>query len=163
MAFVIKGRTAKARGNHEQARDNFIEASELFASFYDKGFETIWRSESAHMMREMGDISDAEDVYRETIHVLYEGGHIPGVAHQLECFAFIAIERRQFQRAAKLLGAAQAIRLGDGGANPTPPEQIEYDLARDRLGTELGEAELEKLILEGRMLNVDGAIEYAVS
>ncbi len=163
MAFVIKGRTAKARGNHEQARDNFIEASELFASFYDKGFETIWRSESAHMMREMGDITDAEVVYRETIHVLYEGGHMPGVAHQLECFAFIAIERRQFQRAAKLLGAAQAIRLGEGGANPTPPEQIEYDLAWDRLGTELGEAELEKLILEGQMLNVDGAIEYAVS
>jgi hypothetical protein len=88
---------------------------------------------------------------------------MPGVAHQLECFAFIAIEHQQFERAAKLLGAAQAIREGDGGADPTPPEKIEFDLAREKLGTELGEAELEKLIKEGRMLNVDGAIEYAVS
>jgi predicted ATPase/class 3 adenylate cyclase len=163
MAFVIKGRTAKARGNYEQARDNFIEASELFASFYDKGFETVWRSESAHIMRKLGDISAAEDVYRETIHVFYEGGHMPGVAHQLECFAYIAIEHHQFERAAKLLGAAQAIRQGEGGANPTPPEKIEFDLAKDKLRTELGEAELEKLILEGQKLNVEGAIEYAVS
>jgi len=48
--------------------------------------------------------------YRETIRAWQEQGHPSAVAHQLECFVFIAIAQEQYEHAARLLGAAEETR-----------------------------------------------------
>lgn len=59
------------------------------------------------MYRQEGRLGEAAAVYRQTILAWQEQGHRAAVAHQLECFAYIAIDQGKFAYAAQLLGAAQ--------------------------------------------------------
>ena len=49
-------------------------------------------------------------MYRESIVEWKRIGHRAAIAHQLECFASIAKIEEQGQRAARLFGAAEALR-----------------------------------------------------
>ena len=80
----------------------------------------------AHAARQLGNFEEALALYRETIQEWQEIGHRGAVAHQLECFAFIAKAQEQGERAVKLMSAADALR--EVSSSPrTPQEQIEYD------------------------------------
>ena len=55
-------------------------------------------------------------------------GNRSAIAHQLECFGFLAMHDEEPQRAAKLFGAAEALR--ERAPSPmTDFERIEYDQA----------------------------------
>ena len=60
--------------------------------------------------RQLGNFEEALALYRETIPDWQEIGHRGAVAHQLECFAFIAKAQEQGERAVKLMSAAEALR-----------------------------------------------------
>ena len=68
------------------------------------------RSELAHIYRHEGRWDEAAAIYRQTILTWQEQGHQAAVAHQLECFAYLAILRGDFEYAAQLLGAAGIAR-----------------------------------------------------
>jgi len=90
-----------------------------------------------------------------------ELGQRAAVAHELECFAFIAGASGQNERSAKLFGAAEALRELIGSPM-TPLERREYDQAVSNLRTQMGEAALAKAWAEGRALTMEQAIEYAL-
>jgi len=84
------------------------------------------------------------------------------VAHQLECFAMIAIVEEEPQRAAKLFGAADSIREVTGH-KPTDEEQAEEAQFINRLRSMLTETEFNALWAEGKSMTLEQAIGLALS
>jgi len=83
------------------------------------------------------------------------------IAHQLECFAFIAIADEEPERAIKLFSAAEALREKIN-SQMTDYEQIEYDQSIAQLRSMLAEMEFNSLWAEGRAMTMEGAIALAL-
>ena len=109
----------------------------------------------------MGNYTEAKQTYQETIKVFQDYGNRPSVAHQLECFAMIAIVEEEPQRATKLFGAAEAIREMTGH-KPTDEEQAEEAQLMSRLRAMLPEAEFNALWAEGKSMTMEQAIQLAL-
>ncbi|HMU94417.1 MAG TPA: hypothetical protein PKE43_15530, partial [Anaerolineales bacterium] len=118
-------------------------------------------SEIAHTKRAMGNYAEAKQTYRETIKAYQDHGNRPAVAHQLECFAMIAVVEEEPQRAAKLFGAADAIREVTGH-KPTDEEQAEEAQFISRLRAMITEAEFNALWAEGKSMTMGQAIQLAL-
>ena len=152
----------RAEGQLEIARGHFEEGRNIFRLLGHKGFETAMTSEIGHIARMKGDISQAKEIYRQTILSFQELGNRPAVAHQLECFGIIAVAEADSPRAGKLLGAAETLR--ERIESPmTDFERNEYDQAVARLRALLPEAEFKTLWAEGRSLTREQAIRLALS
>jgi len=118
-------------------------------------------SELAHVGRQSGKWETAQSLYRETILQWKDLGHRAAVANQLECFGFIARAQAQSQRAARLLGAAEALREIIG-APMVGFERIEYDREIVMLHEQLDDVTFASEWATGRALSMDQAIEYAL-
>jgi len=118
-------------------------------------------SEVAHTQRALGNYTEARKTYRETIKVFQDHGNRPAVAHQLECFAMIAVAEEEPQRAAKLFGAAETIReITDH--KPTDEEQAEEAQFTSRLRAMLPETEFNVLWADGKSMAMEQAIQLAL-
>lgn len=126
-----------------------------------KGMVVGMNSEIAHTKRAMGNYAEAKQTYRETIKAYQDTGNRPAVAHQLECFAMIAIVEEEPQRAVKLFGAADAIREVTGH-KPTDEEQAEEAQFISRLHSMLSEADFTALWAEGKSMTMGQAIQLAL-
>jgi len=104
------------------------------------------QSALAHLYRREGKLDEALAVYRRTILSWQEQGHQAAVAHQLECFAYIAIARERYADAAQLLGAAQMARERIHSPSTEPEEINEKERAIRALEESIGAHELERLI-----------------
>ena len=122
---------------------------------------TAHQSAMAHAARQLGNFEEALALYDETIQEWQEIGHRGAVAHQLECFAFIAKEQEQGERAVKLMSAAEALR--EASSSPrTPQERVEYDRELAGLLAGMDENTFDLLWAEGQSMNMEQAIEYAL-
>jgi len=110
---------------------------------------------------QLGNFQEARALYRETIQEWQEIGHRGAVAHQLECFAFIAKTQEQGERAVKLMGAAEALRAASSSAR-TPQERIEYDRELAGLRAGMDEKEFHLLWEEGGSMNMEQAVDFAL-
>jgi hypothetical protein len=106
-------------------------------------------------------VSNKATIYRQTLLVWQDLGSRAAVANQFECFAFIAVAEEEPQRAAKLFGAAEALRE-QAQARMTAQEQIEYDRSLAQLRPMLPEAEFNALWSEGRAMTMARAIQFAL-
>jgi predicted ATPase/class 3 adenylate cyclase len=156
-----QGQIALRKGQFSEAIAYYEESIDVYGAQGNSFFANVARSDSGHVYRNMGDLDKAIEIYTETILIWQDLGHRGAVANQLECFGFIAVEVGQWERAAKLLGAAEALRE----AADTPMliyEQKEYDqyLARLKEGAE--EDQLEKAWGDGRQLGMAEAVAFAL-
>ena len=101
------------------------------------------------------------DNYRETIQEWQEIGHRGAVAHQLECFAFIAKAQEEGERAVRLMSAAEALREASNSPR-TPQEGIEYERELAGLRAGIDEKTFVSLWAEGSSMKMEQAIEYAL-
>lgn len=120
------------------------------------------RSELAHLYRREGRWDEARALYRRTILSWQEQGHQSAVAHQLECFAFVVIQRNEYEKAAQLLGAAQAARERSNSPRTDEKEIAEWDQAMQRLEEEIGADARELFIRKGEMMSLDEAVAFAL-
>ena len=161
MFILGIGMDERLRGNYESARKIFEEGLELFKRLRSKHFVLVMRSELGHVERQLGNLAQARSIYQETIKGWLDLGNRSAVAHQLECFGFLAISDEEPQRGAKLFGATEALR--ERNQSPMADyERIEYDLAVARVRSLLSEREFNALWAEGRSMTMEQAIELAV-
>jgi tetratricopeptide (TPR) repeat protein len=153
---------ARTQGRFDLAMRHFEEGLRVFKQIGHKGMVAGMTSEIAHTQRALGNYTEAKKTYQHTIKVYQDYGNRPAVAHQLECFAMIAILEEEPQRAAKLFGAAEAIREATGH-KPTDEEQVEEAKFMSRLRSMLSEAEFSALWAEGRALTMEQAIAFALA
>jgi predicted ATPase/class 3 adenylate cyclase len=163
LAMILYGYGAFAArwGFYEEARSHFETSLTLFTVLKDRHRISMIHSELAHLERQQGHFAQAKSLYRETIQAWQSIGHRAAVAHQLESFAFIAKAQEEDQRAAKLFGAAEALR-----ENPNlpmnPMEQVEYQREVNDLRANMDEATFARAWAEGRAMTMEQAIAFAL-
>jgi len=153
---------ARSQGRLEVAQRHFEEGLRIMKYIGHKGMIAAMTSEIAHTQRALGNYTEAKKTYRETIKVFQDYGNRPSVAHQLECFAMIAIVEEEPKRAAILFGAAETIR-DVTGHKPTDEEQAEEAGFMSRLRAMLPKTEFNTLLAEGNSMTMEQAIQLALS
>ena len=162
MLYFGTGRGAMFRGDYAIARERFAYCLPLFVEMKDEHRANMIHSELAHMDRFEGKIQQALATYRQTIVVWQKLGHRAAVAHQLECFAYLAKAQEEPQRALLLLGAAESLRERIN-IHMQPHERNEYEREVSDLRAMINEQQFRAFWGRGRALTMDEGIELALS
>jgi predicted ATPase/class 3 adenylate cyclase len=159
--FLGIGLDERVRGNYEAAKQFFENGLHIFIRLRNKSFQTIFLSELGHIARQTGDINQAHKVYRETLKNWQDLGNRAAVAHQLECFGFLALHAEESHRALKLFGAAEALR--ERIQSPMADEErVEYDAAIAQIHSMPAGTDFSSLWTEGRSMTMEQAIQFAL-
>jgi tetratricopeptide (TPR) repeat protein len=153
---ALQGDAAAAEALLLQSIDEFLVINDLRNVLHS-------RSNLAHLYRRGGNIQAALPLYRETIRRWQEEGSLPAVAHQLECFAYLALGQGEPEPAARLLGRAKAVREELNSPSTDPAEVGEQQQAMAHLAEALGEAERDRNMAEGARMSVDEAVALALA
>jgi tetratricopeptide (TPR) repeat protein len=149
------------QGNFETALQY---AEEVVAFLQEAGailLATNYKSGTAHALRKIGRLNEAIPIYRETLVNYQNYGHRGAIAHQLECFAFIAIAQEQGETAVQLLSAA-SIQRERINSHRTPQEQKEYEDQVASLRAGMDEKIFETLWKNGNAMSIEQAIQLAL-
>ena len=108
-----------------------------------------------------GDYASARGYHEESLTIRREIGDRQGIAKSLEAFAGLAADQENPERAARLWGAAEALREEIGSPlAPNDREAYEREVAQAR--QVLGEAAFAAAWEEGRAMTMEQAVEYAL-
>ena len=154
---------ARHRGDYEQAKTLGLESQALSREMADKwqlariagwlGVVTVYSSD---------DHDAAEGFLKESLALNREIGSLEYVAYCLEGFAGLAGARAQGARAARLWGAAEVLR--ETISDPLPPaDRPEYDRSMAAARAGLDEGSWEAAFAEGKSMQHEEAVEYALS
>ncbi len=162
FAALAHARVSGFAGRLAEAREWFERTIGAYRSVGDAGLALVARSDLAHVLRRAGSIDEAEAIYRETLHEWLHAGNRGAIANQLESFAFIFVKRGELERAARLFGAAEAIREVAQSVM-LYSEREEYDQSVGALRATLDRTSLDAAWAEGRRLSTDEAASLAIS
>ncbi len=162
MTSFGMGQFAAMQGNYAEARARFEASLPLFMELGDRQRVNTVHSDLAHLERRQGHLEQAKALYRETLLEWQRLGHRAAIAHELECFAFIAKAQEQDERAARLFGAAETLRESIN-IPMTPFERAEYDAEVSDLRANMREAAFASAWAEGRALTMEQALALATS
>jgi predicted ATPase/class 3 adenylate cyclase len=158
----VRGRLASMAGRPAEAQAFFRASYAQFESVGDHRFALSAQSELGHALRRDGRLDEAEAEYRRSIQGWRRTGNRGAVANQLESFALVALAKGNGVRAARLFGAAEALREV-AGAEMTSLERAEYDAEMLRLRETLDEGALGSAWAEGRRMTADAAVTFALA
>ena len=155
LAARRQGDFGRARELHRAALDYYREAArttELIHSLASLGFVEELR----------GDLDAAQACHQESLRLARDRPDGAPVALALEGLAGVAAARRQPDRAAVLLGAAESVRQQTGTPLPAQ-ERAEVDRAADRAVGALGGPAFAELVEQGRGMSLPEAASYAAA
>jgi tetratricopeptide (TPR) repeat protein len=153
---------ARHTGYYEQARALGMEAVSVSREMDDKWSEArdfVWLGILTAYKGD--DYEEAAGFLEEGFALIREVGDWEFVAHALDCFAVIAGAKGQGERAARLWGAAEALRKSIGAALH-PTDRPDYDRSVTAARAQLGEAEWEAAFAEGMAMSAEEAADYVV-
>jgi predicted ATPase/transcriptional regulator with XRE-family HTH domain len=153
--------THHALGQFDEARQAVAEAFALTQAAIDQPNRARLLHSLGRLALADGDDAHAAESFRESLQLRVEMSTKRGVAESLEGVGDLAARQGNGERAARLLGAAEALRELIGAPIP-PPERAEHEqavaAARDLLE---GEA-FARLWADGRALTWEQAAAYAL-
>jgi non-specific serine/threonine protein kinase len=157
------GDVERKRGNYERAKTLGMESIALSRELGDDwrlsmavgwvGLLAVWSGEEHDL---------AEGLLKEALALDREIGNWAYGAYCLEAFAGLAEARKQEARAARLWGAAEALRTNIGAPLPLDSRLL-YERSVVAARTQLGEAAWEAAFAEGMAMSAEEAAEYALS
>jgi tetratricopeptide (TPR) repeat protein len=159
--YEMRGSLAAYDGRYEEARLWFERAMDGYRAVGADFNVLLNKSNLAHLARQFGHYQEALERYRETIVGFHEVGQLGAVAHQLECFGFLAREDDQNERALKLFAAAEALRERVGSPM-TSEEQTYFDEQIKTLRLKLEAHSFDRIWTNGRALTMEQALEFAL-
>jgi predicted ATPase/class 3 adenylate cyclase len=159
---MAQGRALSHLGDAEAAAASFEVAMRRFQQLGDERFVLAARSDMAHALRRGGRRDEARAMYRETIGGWVHLGHRGAIANQLENVAYLEIDGGRPERAARLLGAAAAIREATSAAMAFD-ERPEFEAFVGRLAEALDPSELATATAAGRSLSLREAVALATA
>jgi predicted ATPase/class 3 adenylate cyclase len=161
QASEILGFIAIHRNDYETARARLQESMRLYEEVGSSFNVTLEKSNLAHLERKLGHHTEALEYYRQTISVFRDIGQTGAVAHQLECFGFIALAQGQNKYAVQLFAAAHSLRE-KSGTPMTPDEQVYFDEQLKNLREQLDPGTFTSFWTKGRGLKMEQAIDLAL-
>ena len=159
---MAQGRALGHQRQTDAAVAAFDVAIQRFMELGDERFVLAARSDMAHALRRGGRLDEAVALYRETIGGWVHLGHKGAVANQLENIAYVTIEQGDPDRAARLLGAADAIREA-AQARMAFDEEPEHAASIERLQTALAPVVFDDAWAAGQALSQTEAVALALA
>jgi predicted ATPase/DNA-binding XRE family transcriptional regulator len=160
-ALQLLSSLAVERGDLVQATAQAEEALGLFWQRDDRWGVQTTQSRIIRLAQVAGDRDRVAALARENLMLTREIGSLPPVADHLIYLAWVArLDKRPF-RAARLLGAAEAIWQATG-RHVGPAQRQEIDAELSLLRDAMGEAACTAAQEEGRLFSVDQAIREAL-
>jgi len=156
------GRMLGRLGKVDEATQQLQRAIDRFTELGDQRLVFAARSDLGHALRRAGRYAEAEAVYQAAIGGWVVLGNRGAVASILENSAFIAIDRGDDTRAARLLGAAESIR--ENARAPMAVDEIaDYQAFVERLRSRAAEPLRAEAWDAGRAMPMPAAIELTAS
>jgi ATP/maltotriose-dependent transcriptional regulator MalT len=154
---------ARHTGDYEQARTLGMEAISVSQEMDDEwtvarnfvwlGIVTAYKGD---------DHEEAAGFLEEGFELIREVGDWEWVAYALDSFAVLAGAKGQGERAARLWGAAEALRKSIGAALHAT-DRPDYDRSVAAVRSQLGEETWEAAFAQGMAMSAEEAAEYALS
>ncbi len=156
------GLVEQAQGDYEQAKALLEESLTLYREARSKLGIATSLSLLGRVAQHKGDYQQATELYTKSLRMQRELGHKLGICECLEGLAVVVGVKGQPDRAAGLLGAAEAVRETIGALLP-PVERADYERNVDALRATLSEPKFTNAWGQGRAMILEQAIEYALS
>jgi DNA-binding NarL/FixJ family response regulator len=151
---------ALARGDSAQAKIHLERLLAAAKPLNNRRAQAIADLGLARALLLEGDDKRAESVTHDALKALTEHGWRPWVIDALDVVAEVALLTGQYERAVRLMAAAQKERTAVGlVAFPMLRERTKRNLAS--AGTALGAESLDRLLQDGARLSLEEAVAYA--
>jgi tetratricopeptide (TPR) repeat protein len=111
--------------------------------------------------RQLGSLEGADALAREALEIDYRRGDDLPMPWKLNGLAAVATERGEFERAATLIGAADAMIQAQGAAWP-PDEWPHYERTVATLTDAMGSAAFGQARTAGRAMSSRDAVDFAL-
>ena len=165
QTHTFQGTVLLLQGDHEGALRRFEEGLALGRSIGDRLSVCNTLFNLAQLALAGGDYDAASRRFVEGIAPSEELRDRGNIAYILEGLGIVAGARGEAGRAARLLGASEALisAIGLRGHNYYRPDRSLYERIEARVRATLGEAAFEEARAEGRAMDFERAVEYALS
>ena len=157
-----QGVVAQAQGNHDHAAACFDEALGVFRERQDWRYVAATLGHLGKLALARGDERGARMAYREALALSTELGDKTGIAWEVMGMAGVAGLEGQAEQAARLLGAAEALR-DQIGARLAPYEWAIHDRIQATVRQALGPSAFAAAWARGGALSVADAIAEAMA
>jgi len=161
-AIHVLGVAAQMTGDLVEARALMTERMELAR---EEGNYLGVASEAANLStveRQLGDLDQADALGREALGIARQRQDEWMFPYVLNGLAAIALERGELERAATLIGAAEAMMVTQDAAWP-PDERPHYERTLAKLADTMGPLQFEQARAEGQSLAPRDAIDFALN
>jgi predicted ATPase len=174
LSYVLSGlgEVALRQGDYERATALLEESLVLRREVGDKWGVAVSLGNFAWVALRRDDLEQAVTLLAESMTLRHEIGDVGGITWCLEKFAEIALTRGQaasapprdedFRRAARLFGAAEALRAPSGSAIDLV-DQAEYERQLAIVRAQLDEADFGAAWAEGQAMTLERAVVYALA
>jgi predicted ATPase/DNA-binding CsgD family transcriptional regulator len=149
-------------GDHERGESWIEEGLALHREFGNKQGLGNKLSDLAVVSHEAGDLRIATERYAESLRWLWESGDAWYLASPIEGIAAIALDYGQTGKAARLLGAAAALRERSGGT-VWPAERERLDRTEAATRAALSDEDYVREVATGRTLPLDEVVSQATA
>jgi tetratricopeptide (TPR) repeat protein len=160
-AIHLLGVGAQMAGDLLEARDWMTQRLALVREARN---EFLIASEAGNLSmveRQLGNLEGAEALVREALEIAQRRGDEFMKPFAFSGLAAIATDRGSFERAATLVGAAEATMEAHGAAWP-PDERVHYERMLAVLPEAMGSAEFTRARAAGQAMGTDAAVEFAL-
>ena len=163
ITLITLGELARLNGDYDGARQLYEQSLALLRQIGDKWFIAIVLNNLGQVAQDQGRLAQALAVHVESLSLCDEVGNQRSIAVCLEKFAGVAGLLSQCERAARLLGAAQALRAATHTQMETGTlDCLDYDRAVELARAGLNETAFQAALAAGRSLTLEQAIAYAL-
>jgi tetratricopeptide (TPR) repeat protein len=160
-AMHVLGVAAQMAGDFAEARDLM---TQRIALARETGNLATVSSEAGNLSmveRQLGNLDAAEALAKEALEIDHRRGDEWAMPYKVSAIAAVATDRGDFERAATLVGTAEAMMEREKAEWP-PDERPHYERMLARLPRALGEDEFERVRAVGRGLSNDEAVRFAL-
>jgi predicted ATPase/DNA-binding CsgD family transcriptional regulator/Tfp pilus assembly protein PilF len=154
LALHNLGDVARYQGDHQQAMAYLQECLSMCEELGDKRLTTMTLNILGLLARWQGDFARSAGLHTESLALSRELGEKLCIAQGLEGLAGVYGMQKYPERAARLLGAAEAMRESINAPLP-PSDRADYDRTVDTTRAQLDEAAFAVAWAEGRTMTVE--------
>jgi tetratricopeptide (TPR) repeat protein len=160
-ATHLLGVAAQMAGDFEEARGYMTERIDLAREAGNLATVSSEAGNLSMVERQLGNLDRAEQLSREALGIDDRRGDELGIPWKLNGLAAVEADRGSHERAAALVGAADALLAAQGAGWP-PDELVQYQATVAVLVTAMGPAEFERACAAGRSMSSRQAIDFAL-
>ncbi len=160
-AMHVLGVAAQMAGDFVEARDVM---SQRIGRARERGNLATVSSEAGNLSmveRQLGNLDAAEALAREALDIDFRRADELSIPWKVNALAAVAKDRGEFDRAAILIGIADATMTASGGAWP-PDELVHYEQTVADVSKALGSTEFERVRAWGCSLTTPEGVHFAL-